>query len=243
MLVYYLPMISGEKCLVLFFMQGALLLFQNKEPSIEDLDVDYNFFDEHIWPTLANRIPAFESLKVSVSAQQAARLYFSVSALCVCLAGSRTFFCLGTLCLPGRQQNFFLSWHTMSAWQAVELFLSWHSMSSWQAAGLYFSVLALYVCPAGSGTLFFCLGTLCPPSRQRDFICLSWLCMSAQQAVGLYFSVSALCVCLAGSGAFFSVAALNCWALQGKAFVSAAKYEHSPFFLEAMLKLFSDYFH
>ena len=160
MLVYSLPMISGEKCLVLFFMPGARLLFQNKEPSIEDLDVDYSFFDEHIWPILANRIPAFESLKVSVSAQQAAGLYFSVSALCVhladsrtlflfvlalyvCLAGSGTlFFCLGIVCPPGRQQNF--------------IFLSWHCVSTWQAAELYFSVLVLRVCQAGSGMFVFC---------------------------------------------------------------------------------------
>ena len=143
MLVYSLPMISGEKCLVPFFMPGARLLFQNKEPSIEDLDVDYSFFDEHIWPILANRIPAFESLKVSVSAQQAAGLYFSVSALCVHLADSRTFFfCLGTICLPGRQQDF--------------IFLSWHCVSTWQAAELYFSVLVLRVCQAGSGMFVFC---------------------------------------------------------------------------------------
>ncbi|CAH1787517.1 unnamed protein product [Owenia fusiformis] len=35
-----------------------------EEPSIENLDVDYNFFDEKVWPSLAHRIPAFESLKV-----------------------------------------------------------------------------------------------------------------------------------------------------------------------------------
>ena len=144
MLVYYLPMISGEKCLVLFFTPGALLLFQNKEPIIEDLDVDYSFFDEHIWPILANRIPAFESLKVSVSAHQAAGLYFSVSALCVHLAGSRTF-----------------------------LLLSWHYMSAWQATGLYFSVSALCVRLAGSRTLFFCPGTACLPGRQWNVCFLS----------------------------------------------------------------------
>lgn len=34
------------------------------EPSCENLDVDYNYFDNMIWPHLANRIPAFESAKV-----------------------------------------------------------------------------------------------------------------------------------------------------------------------------------
>lgn len=34
------------------------------EPSANNLDVDYNYFDEMIWPHLSNRIPAFESAKV-----------------------------------------------------------------------------------------------------------------------------------------------------------------------------------
>ncbi len=29
-----------------------------------DLDVDHGFFDEHIWPVLAHRVPAFEAIKV-----------------------------------------------------------------------------------------------------------------------------------------------------------------------------------
>lgn len=35
-----------------------------KEPSIENLDVDYNYFDTDVWPNLANRVPAFEAIKV-----------------------------------------------------------------------------------------------------------------------------------------------------------------------------------
>lgn len=34
------------------------------EPSCENLDVDYNYFDQMIWPHLAHRIPAFENAKV-----------------------------------------------------------------------------------------------------------------------------------------------------------------------------------
>lgn len=37
------------------------------DPDSDDLEVDYSFFDERIWPLLANRIPAFEALKVRTS--------------------------------------------------------------------------------------------------------------------------------------------------------------------------------
>jgi FAD-dependent oxidoreductase domain-containing protein 1 len=35
-----------------------------KEPSIENLDVDYEYFDTDIWPALAHRVPKFEAIKV-----------------------------------------------------------------------------------------------------------------------------------------------------------------------------------
>lgn len=34
------------------------------EPPIDNLDVDYDYFDESVWPQLAHRIPAFECAKV-----------------------------------------------------------------------------------------------------------------------------------------------------------------------------------
>ncbi|KAK7496987.1 hypothetical protein BaRGS_00011723 [Batillaria attramentaria] len=37
---------------------------KDKEPSTADLDVDYNFFNDLIWPTLSKRVPAFECLKL-----------------------------------------------------------------------------------------------------------------------------------------------------------------------------------
>lgn len=39
----------------------------NEEPCCDNLDVDYEFFDTHVWPTLAKRVPAFESIKCSHS--------------------------------------------------------------------------------------------------------------------------------------------------------------------------------
>lgn len=39
-------------------------MMQKEEPSIEDLNVDYDFFNNHIKPTLGHRIPALEALKV-----------------------------------------------------------------------------------------------------------------------------------------------------------------------------------
>ncbi|XP_058803448.1 FAD-dependent oxidoreductase domain-containing protein 1-like [Phymastichus coffea] len=38
-----------------------------EEPSINNLDVDLEFFDNSIWPTLAHRVKAFENLKVKSS--------------------------------------------------------------------------------------------------------------------------------------------------------------------------------
>ncbi|CAL8268153.1 unnamed protein product [Merluccius merluccius] len=38
---------------------------EGEEPDVSDLEVDEEFFREKIWPSLAHRIPAFESLKVT----------------------------------------------------------------------------------------------------------------------------------------------------------------------------------
>lgn len=35
-----------------------------KEPSIDNLDVDYEYFDTDVWPLLAKRVPKFEAIKV-----------------------------------------------------------------------------------------------------------------------------------------------------------------------------------
>lgn len=40
---------------------------QAQDKNGEALEVDYDFFDEHLWPALALRVPAFEGLKVSRS--------------------------------------------------------------------------------------------------------------------------------------------------------------------------------
>ncbi|KAI3373977.1 hypothetical protein L3Q82_022544 [Scortum barcoo] len=36
-----------------------------EEPDTSNLDVDYQFFEDKIWPSLAHRVPAFEKLKVT----------------------------------------------------------------------------------------------------------------------------------------------------------------------------------
>lgn len=38
---------------------------EDTEPDVSNLDVDHDFFREKIWPFLAHRVPAFESLKVT----------------------------------------------------------------------------------------------------------------------------------------------------------------------------------
>lgn len=37
----------------------------DEEPVPDNLDVDYKYFDEVVWPDLAKRVPAFESAKVT----------------------------------------------------------------------------------------------------------------------------------------------------------------------------------
>lgn len=37
---------------------------QAQEPDTSDLEVDHQFFEDKVWPSLAHRVPAFEKLKV-----------------------------------------------------------------------------------------------------------------------------------------------------------------------------------
>ena len=39
---------------------------QDEEPDTSSLDVDYNFYEDFVWPAISNRVPAFENSKVSV---------------------------------------------------------------------------------------------------------------------------------------------------------------------------------
>ncbi|NWH41561.1 FXRD1 protein, partial [Chloropsis hardwickii] len=49
----------------LFFIRHLqFILFQEEEPDPSDLSVDHDYFQEQIWPRLARRVPAFESLRV-----------------------------------------------------------------------------------------------------------------------------------------------------------------------------------
>ncbi|KAK8735171.1 hypothetical protein OTU49_005538, partial [Cherax quadricarinatus] len=40
---------------------------ENDEPPIDDLEVDETFFMNNVWPTIANRVPSFENLKLKTS--------------------------------------------------------------------------------------------------------------------------------------------------------------------------------
>ncbi|NXY08301.1 FXRD1 protein, partial [Pteruthius melanotis] len=52
----------------LFFIRlPELILFQEEEPDPSDLSVDHDYFQERVWPRLARRVPAFESLRVRSS--------------------------------------------------------------------------------------------------------------------------------------------------------------------------------
>ncbi|XP_019364543.1 PREDICTED: FAD-dependent oxidoreductase domain-containing protein 1 isoform X1 [Gavialis gangeticus] len=46
---------------------GGMSPTEDEEPDIQDLEVDHRFFQEKVWPKLAHRVPAFESLKVKGS--------------------------------------------------------------------------------------------------------------------------------------------------------------------------------
>ena len=39
----------------------------SEDPDAEDFDIDHGFFEEKVWPGLARRVPAMESLKVQSS--------------------------------------------------------------------------------------------------------------------------------------------------------------------------------
>lgn len=39
---------------------------QGEEPDTSNLEVDHQFFEDKVWPSLASRVPAFEKLKVGI---------------------------------------------------------------------------------------------------------------------------------------------------------------------------------
>jgi FAD-dependent oxidoreductase domain-containing protein 1 len=38
---------------------------EDQEPAVGDFEVDHNFFETDVWPHLAERVPAFEGVKVN----------------------------------------------------------------------------------------------------------------------------------------------------------------------------------
>jgi len=43
---------------------GGLSPLPEEEPPTDDLEVDHRFFEERVWPNLANRVPGFNAIKV-----------------------------------------------------------------------------------------------------------------------------------------------------------------------------------
>ncbi|NXU10843.1 FXRD1 protein, partial [Pardalotus punctatus] len=46
---------------------GGMSPSEEEEPDPSDLSVDHDYFQEQVWPRLARRVPAFESLRVRAS--------------------------------------------------------------------------------------------------------------------------------------------------------------------------------
>ena len=40
---------------------------EEEDPDCEDFEIEWNLFDERIWPTLARRVPAFEAIKLTTA--------------------------------------------------------------------------------------------------------------------------------------------------------------------------------
>ena len=51
----------------------TVVLLQDEDST--DLEVDYSLFEERIWPILAERVPAFEALKVTTIYTPANKIY------------------------------------------------------------------------------------------------------------------------------------------------------------------------
>lgn len=45
---------------------GGISPSPSDEPDTTNLDVNFDYFDKHLWPILANRVPAFNAVKVKV---------------------------------------------------------------------------------------------------------------------------------------------------------------------------------
>ena len=47
-----------------FRLNSGVLPEESNDPDSTDFELDYSLFEELIWPTLANRVPAFEAIKL-----------------------------------------------------------------------------------------------------------------------------------------------------------------------------------
>lgn len=46
------------------FIAGVSPSCDTEEPETNNLDVDYEYFDQKLWPLLSHRVPVFEGVKV-----------------------------------------------------------------------------------------------------------------------------------------------------------------------------------
>lgn len=49
------------------YVAGRAPPLEDVEPNVENLDVDYTYFDKTVYPSLINRVPGFKNLKVFYS--------------------------------------------------------------------------------------------------------------------------------------------------------------------------------
>lgn len=63
MILYYLCFSSRREGYGGHFVAGQAPPL-GQEPEVGDLEVDYSYFDNTVWPSISHRVPAFKNVKV-----------------------------------------------------------------------------------------------------------------------------------------------------------------------------------